>query len=229
LLQSLYFGLEPLAEKYGFLYAHPDGTLDSSGKRFWNATDACCVFDGADVDDSAYLTGLIDEIGARYNVDPKRVFFLGHSNGGFMSHRMACDHADRIAAIASLAGANFSDSSKCQPNEPVSVLQIHGTADDTILYEGGVIGGASYPGAVQTVEQWATLNGCDLAPQDIAPALDLDEKLPGDETTVSRYAQNCQAGSVVELWTIQGGAHLPQLSPNFGPRVIEFLLAHPKP
>ena len=65
------------------------------------------------------------------NVDPYRIYVAGHSNGGFMSYRLACTHADRIAAIVSLAGATFDTPADCSPTEPVAVLQIHGTADDT--------------------------------------------------------------------------------------------------
>jgi polyhydroxybutyrate depolymerase len=150
-LQDLYFGMTAVSDARGFLYAFPDGTVDSDGKRFWNATDACCDLHATKVDDSTYVSSLITQIQARYTVDPKRIFLVGHSNGAFMSYRMACDHADQIAAIASLAGAMFSDVSKCAPSQPVSVLQIHGTADDTVLFDGDQIAGQGYPGAKTTI------------------------------------------------------------------------------
>ena len=99
-----YFHLGSAADARGVIYAHPDGTMDSDGAPFWNATDACCDFDGTGVDDSDYLGALVASIKATVNVDPKQVFFIGHSNGGFMSYRMACDHADLVAGIVSLAG-----------------------------------------------------------------------------------------------------------------------------
>jgi polyhydroxybutyrate depolymerase len=95
-LQDIYFGLSALAESRGFVLALPDGTLDTSGRRFWNAGDACCDFGEAEVDDVGYLTSVLDELEASYAIDPKRVFFVGHSNGGFMSYRMACDLAGRV-------------------------------------------------------------------------------------------------------------------------------------
>ncbi|HOW73868.1 MAG TPA: PHB depolymerase family esterase, partial [Phycisphaerae bacterium] len=122
---------KPLADEYDFLYAYPEGTTDSIGAVFWNATDGCCNFYGSTVDDSGYLRRLIDAIKASYNVDPGRVFLFGWSNGGFMCHRMACDHADTIAAIASFAGTTYKNSSACSPSGPVHVLHIHGTADPT--------------------------------------------------------------------------------------------------
>ena len=136
-----YFHLGEAAMQRGFLYAYPDGTVDSSGNHFWNATDACCDFDPTRVDDVAYLAGVIAETRASLAVDPKRIYLIGHSNGAFMSHAMACAHADQIGAIVSLAGATFVDPADCAPAVPVAVLQIHGTADDTIAFKGGQITG----------------------------------------------------------------------------------------
>jgi polyhydroxybutyrate depolymerase len=234
-VQELYFELTPQADSIGFLYLHPDGSKDAQGSRYWNATDACCDFARSGVDDSAYLIGLVHEVQDAYNVDPKRIYFVGHSNGGFMAHRMACDHADTIAAIVSLAGAMPLDSSLCTPDEPVSALQIHGTADAVIAYDGGTTAssvnpnGAEYPGAMTTIEAWAALDGCALDHDDASPPLDLDSSIAGNETTASIYAEGCAPGGHAELWTIEGGGHIPALSPSFAPLVVQFLMAHPKP
>lgn len=104
--QESYMQFESVAEKNKFILVYPDGTIDSVGRRFWNATDACCSF-FSPVDDDAYLLSILKEMESRYSIDTKRIYFVGHSNGGFMSYRMACRHPDRIAAIASLAGASF--------------------------------------------------------------------------------------------------------------------------
>jgi polyhydroxybutyrate depolymerase len=231
-VEELYMQLLPLVQKKGFVYAHPTGTIDSSKNYFWNATDACCNFDGSTVDDSAYLASVIDEIIAAYPVDPKRVYLIGHSNGGFMSYRMACDHADKIAAIASLAGAMWLDTTKCQPSQPVHVLQIHGTADQEVIYTGDTGLGSGmdgYPGAETTVQDWAKIDGCSLTPDTSAPPLDLDEALAGAETTVERYAAGCKSGGSAELWSIQGGSHIPAIGDTFRNDVIDFLFAHAKP
>ena len=180
------------------------------------------------VDDSAYLSGVVDEIKAKYEVDPKRVYFVGHSNGGFMSYRMACDHADQIAAIVSLAGATFADDTKCAASEPVAVLQIHGSMDETVFYEGGVFAGNAFPSAVTTTETWAAHGGCELTPKG-GGTLDLENALPGEESVASVYGSGCQAGGHAELWTITGGKHIPALSSGFGKAVFDFLEAHPKP
>ena len=138
--QESYWRLGPVAAEAGMLYAYPDGSPDVDGARFWNGTDACCDFHGSGVDDSGYLAGLVSQIKAKANVDPRRVYFVGHSNGAFMSYRVACDHADEVAAIVSLAGATFGTPAKCAPSSPVAVLEIHGTADDTVLFGGGNLG-----------------------------------------------------------------------------------------
>lgn len=227
--QEAYMQFAPLSEQYGFLYARPDGSIDQGGSRFWNATDACCNFYGSTIDDSAYLLGLIDAVKAQLTVDDRRVYLIGHSNGGFMSYRMACDHPETIAAIASLAGATFKDPIDCSPIAPVHALQIHGTNDTVIRYNGGTLLGVLYPGAIATVEQWAGFDGCDPVPDTSAPPLDLDGSIAGAESTVRRYATDCAAGGSTELWTIPGGSHSPNLSADFNNLVIEYLLAHPKP
>ena len=71
-----YFQLRPLAESRGFLYVHPDGTPHPAGDRFWDATDACCGL-GSTADDVAYLTSIIDQVGATRNIDPSRVYVMG--------------------------------------------------------------------------------------------------------------------------------------------------------
>lgn len=233
-IQEAYFQVQPLAEEKGFLYVHPDGTKNQVGDQFWNATDACCSF-GSTVDDVAYITGIIDQVSAERDVDPKRIYVMGHSNGGFMSYRMACELSGRVAAIASLAGATFDDPSKCTPDEPVSVLQVHGTADGTISYDGGStpVINSKYPSALQTVTNWAGYNGCDATPTATGQTLDLEANIAGEETSVQEFA-GCPTGVAVQLWSIEGGAHIPGIafpdgSHHLTDGIIDFLLAHPKP
>jgi polyhydroxybutyrate depolymerase len=228
-LQEIYLQLGEGARERGMFFATPDGTVDGAGNQFWNATEACCDFGGENVDDSAYLMGVVDEIAAVANIDPKRVYFAGHSNGGFMSYRMACDHADRIAAIVSLAGATFADEADCGATEPVSVLQIHGDADDTVPYQGGPLGGngGSIPSAEETVARWGTRAGCDAAPVE-GERRDYSDSLAGDETSSLVY-EGCGAGIGVELWRIEGGSHIPGINDAFRAGWLDFLMAHPKP
>jgi polyhydroxybutyrate depolymerase len=218
-VQEFYFKLTAESDKRGFLYAMPDGTENAQGKRFWNATEACCDFARTGVDDVGYLHRIIEKVKASYSVDPTRVYLVGHSNGGFMAYRMACDRAGEITAIAVLAGA---PPAACKPSRPVSVLQIHGTLDRTIPYRGGAIGGHTYPGAVATIANWRRLDGCSDRADTAAPRLDLDSSKPGKETSVSVYA-GCRGGTRVELWSIKDGAHVPPLAAGFAPAVMDFL------
>lgn len=224
--QQQYLRFGPLVESQGVLIAAPDGTVDGSGRRFWNATDACCNFSGSTVDDVAYIRGLIADIRSDYNVDRNRIYLFGHSNGGFMAHRLACEAAGEIAAIVSLAGATFADPTRCEPTRPVSILNIHGDADATIRYEGAQIGTRSYPSAAATSARWQVYNRCNPDPVADPMTLDLD-RLPGSETTIARY-ENCASSTEVELWTIRGGAHMPTWTPSFPSLVWHWLSAHPK-
>ncbi|MHC4696551.1 MAG: CE1 family esterase [Planctomycetota bacterium] len=224
-----FFGFATAAETAGIIYAAPDGTTDLSGTSFWNATDACCNFNNSTVDDSGYLRLLVEAIQAEYNIDDRRIYFAGLSNGGFMSYRMACDHADLIAGIVSVAGATFDNAADCTPTEPVHILQIHGTSDDVIFYAGGYLITVPYPGAVESVETWAQYNGCDLTPVAPPDTLDLDYEGDGAETTITRYPDGCSSGGSAELWTVNGGAHVITPTPDFGPSIAEFMLTHPQP
>jgi polyhydroxybutyrate depolymerase len=226
-LQEVYFKVAAEADKRGFLYLNPDGTKDPAGNQFWNATDSCCNFGKSTVDDSAYVSGLITEMSTEYNVDPKRVYVMGHSNGGFMSYRMACEHGDQIAAVATLAGAMWADTSKCPAKTPVSVLQVHGTSDAVISYDGGSIVGNAYPSAKTTTEDWVTINGCAPTPDTSAAPFDLVGNLDGNESTSMSYS-GCKNGTNVALWSIEGGSHTPGISTEFTPRIIDFLLAQKK-
>ena len=222
--QEAYLKIRSEAERRGILYATPNGTMDQRRDRFWNATDACCNRFGSTVDDSAYLADVIAAVSSRYSVDAARVYLVGHSNGAFMSYRMACDHADLIAAIAALNGAMLSDVSECKPSQAVSVLDIHSDGDELIQYGGGLIAGNPYPSAQATVDAWVALNGCDGAPDTSAAPLDLESNVDGPETTVTAYGI-CRENSTVALWTIHDGRHVPAFTPNFVPAVLDFLLA----
>lgn len=226
--QDSYFQVSDLADDYGFLFAAPDGVREPSGdeNRFWNASDACCNFFGLEVDDSGYIRSIIDEMKQRYNVDENRVFLIGHSNGGFMSFRMAYEHSDAVAAIASLAGANHMEQREA-PENPVHILQIHGTNDETIGYQGGDIQDNRYPSALQSVRRWASYNGC--SQNGVGRELrDLEASLPGHESGVLKFEVGCESGGSAELWTIASGTHVPVLSDTFAAQVVEWLLAHPK-
>lgn len=221
-----YMKLSQLAQQQGFLLAAPDGTVDARGMRFWNATDACCNRDGREVDDVAYLSALIDEVKALYSVDAGRVFVIGHSNGGFMAHRLACERADRVAAIVSLAGATWKSPKRCSPSRPVSVLQVHGVADQVIRYAGGehAPGSTQYPSAMETVSIWAQKNGCGAKPATASALRDFLEP-SGAETREDDF-EACPAGGAVTLWSMDKGSHVPALREGFSAALYGWLVAH---
>ncbi len=223
--QNFYFGLSDFVDEQQYVLVTPNGTLNSEGDRFWNATEACCDFEETGVDDVAYLRGLIAEAKEIYNVDHDRVYTMGHSNGGFMSFRMACEASDVITAIAPLAGGTFDDPADCQPATlPVSVLAMHGTADATIAFEGVE---DAYPSAEEAVERWAGRAGCDTESPTTPPNLDLIAAAPGAETVVTRYETGCTGGVETELWAIEGAPHIPfTFQPNFTPMVLDWLFDH---
>lgn len=220
-LNDGYLGVSRAARTRGLYVVLPEGTVDSSGNQFWNATDACCNFDGSTVDDVAYLEGLLDAAIAAVPVDPTRIYVMGHSNGGFMSYRMACEASERIAAIAPLAGVDFLDAARCVPTAPVSVLHWHGTLDETIPYDGEP---GRHPSAPASAERWAAYAGCDAAgtPGD---AVDLSV-LAGAETVVTDWTAGCAPGVTVSLWRIEGEGHIPALERGAAGLVLDWLLAH---
>ncbi|MBX3158697.1 MAG: hypothetical protein KF773_22200 [Deltaproteobacteria bacterium] len=212
-VQQSYFGMKDLAPNGDALVLAPDGTPDSSNRQFWNADGFCCDFEGRKPDDVGYLGGMIDDVMAAYPVDPARVLAIGHSNGAWMSYRMACERSDVFTDVIALAGNTAAV--PCEPPQPVHILHLHGTADDTVPY------------TEANVDAWAAKDGCTGA-RAATGELDLDTALAGAETRMSSTA-GCPAGGAVDLWRIEGAGHVPNLSPQFRPAVWSWFLDHPRP
>ena len=221
LLQESYFGVRAEVDAGNALEIAPDGDVDSHGAQFWNADPACCDMDGTHPDDSTYLAGVITDVMAAWPVDPTQVFVIGHSNGGYMAYRMACDHADLVTTIGVLAGIVSTDPAACHPAHPVNVLHIHGTADAVVPYPQT----ADYAGAVGSVTRWAGYDGCatTLTPTTTA---DFDAAVPGAETQISAFA--CPSPAAVELWTLAGSPHVPPMNATFEPALWAWLTSHPR-
>ncbi|GAA1476378.1 PHB depolymerase family esterase [Nocardioides aestuarii] len=218
-------GLTTSTDSRGWLLALPDGTVDSRGRRFWNASAACCNLDGAAVDDVAYLSHVVEAVAADYAVDPARVYVAGLSNGGFMAHRLACERSDLVSAVVAVAGTTAADPPACTPTEGVSVLQVHGTADAVIRYEGGaLLPGHPYASAPDTVAAWREREHCSTAARP-GPPLDSDASLPGAETSRTTWP-GCDDRSAVSLWTVAGGAHSPQVTAAFADALVGWLAHH---
>ena len=218
------------AYKRGVVLALPMGSKNSGGLHFWNATGSCCDFEKSGVDDSKYLMDLVKQISAKVSIDSKRIYFFGHSNGGFMSYTVACNNSKKITAIVNLNGASFADMEMCGAKKPVSVLQINGTADELIHIEGGdVFDDPKQPYASVKAEtgKWAQIDGCSTSASVVnKKKFNYESVLAGSETTKAAY--KCPKGVDVEMWTIAGGAHLPKINAAFTASVFDFLLAHKK-
>ena len=210
-VQSLYLGLDTRVDSAQYVLVVPDGTENLAGERFWNATPACCAFSEANqqIDDVAYVRGLIEEAAATYSIDPGRIGLIGHSNGGFMALRMACEASDVVTSVVSLAGSTFIDDASCTPaSHPVSVLTMHGDQDKTIRYGGSEILGDAYPGAKETTRRFAAHAQCDTDNPALAPNLDVVASVDGAETEVLEYSA-CAPGVDVTLWTMVDAPHIP--------------------
>lgn len=229
--ENLYFSLSSRVTPKGFLLVIPEGTKNKKGQQFWNATEACCDDDHSNVDDEGYLLELIREVKKTYPVDQKRVYILGHSNGGSMAYRMACRASSTFSAVVSLAGATFNDPTQCQPEDAVSVLEIHAQDDSDVLYDGGLKNGIQYPGAIQTVGNWLRNEGCEESSYQDAGPFDLIWSIPGQDTTTRTWTK-CRDDSEVGLWTIQPYAlhyaHAPMIGPELITRVLNFFFSHSK-
>jgi polyhydroxybutyrate depolymerase len=178
------------ADAAGFISVTPDGT---GSLRGWNAGACCGTPAQTGLDDVGFVNLLLDQLEARLCVDTRRVFSTGFSNGGFLSHRLACEASTRIAAIAPVAG--MMGISDCNPTRPVPVMHFHGTSDTIVPYSGG--GFSGYRSAADTDAGWATRNGCD--------ATTTETFARGDSRCVSHAG--CDGGSEVTLCTITGGGH----------------------
>ena len=196
-----------IADRENFIVVYPDGF-----ESHWN--------DGRDVrqyraqaqnvDDVGFISALIDHLSGQFNIDAKRIYVTGISNGAMMSHRLGCQLSQKIAAFAPVAGnLPVNMEPVCSPARPVSVLIINGTDDPLVPWAGGEVHlGPLELGQVlsvaDTVKFWANKDGCTATPVE-APLPDTD---PNDGTTVTtRTYGGCQDGVEVILYTVQGGGH----------------------
>jgi polyhydroxybutyrate depolymerase len=209
--------LDGLADREQFLVVYPNGTgsrlLDDV--RTWNAGGGVgewrCVSGRAckdGVDDLKYFNALLDDLQSAFAVDDKRIYATGMSNGGAMSHRLACELSDRIAAIAPVAGANqLAAIGECKPKRAVPVLQVHGTEDPCWGFQGGT--GAClqqddrrYISVPDSMKFWAKNNHCADAPK----LEQLPDAAPDDGTRVTRETYEACAAPVT-LLRVDGGGH----------------------
>lgn len=194
--QLVYGDFRSIADTANFLICAPNGTPEpGTGSLRWNSGFA------TGVDDVGFLSALIDTLSAQYNINLARVYSAGMSNGGFMSFELACMLSDRIAAVASVTGSMTTlQFSTCTPNRAMPVMQIHGTADATVPYNGA----AGFASMEQLLNYWINHNGCNPTPT-ITPIPDINTT---DGSTAERYDYgNCTEQSAVVFYKVTGGGH----------------------
>jgi len=259
------YGMQGRINTDKFIQMTPPGRMDRDGNRYWQAWGSQCGYCGdSDVnpypcakicgdDDVSYFRSVIYAATRNFNVDTKRIYINGHSDGAAMAYRLACDASDLITAVMVLAGSPPEDNWKpgyaCRPSQPVSVLHIHGTEDDDVFYKGSSVDpnkGAdgkhkNYKGAAGSVDFFAALNACPKHGADWFPAsaahltkagmpktLRLGEDSSANDTEVFR-ATGCKGGSDVELWKVHGVRHNPSFRrKSYQKNSLSWLLGHSK-
>jgi len=196
--QQMFYGdFRDIADTEGFLLVHPEGTT-FIGNQFWNVG-----FPGisSTIDDVGFTEALIDELATLYAIDLDRVYATGMSNGGFMSFLLACQLSEKIAAVASVTGSMTQDTfDDCNAQRPTPVLQIHGTEDDVVLYNGNTL---SIPIA-DVISYWVDHNNCDTTPT-TTTLPDID---PSDGSTIEHSVyEDGDNGVTTEHMKVIGGGH----------------------
>lgn len=182
------YGWDTLADKTGFIVAYPQ----ASGLA-WNAGSCCGQPAATGVDDVGFIDAVVTEIQASHAIDPARIFVAGMSNGAMMAYRLACE-STMFAAMASVSGDMMVS---CAHPEPISILHIHGLADQNVPFDGSKgsgVGQVDGPPVPDVIAFWRQVDDC------AAPTATTD----GDVTTTTAQ---CSAGRTVELIAIAGAGH----------------------
>lgn len=202
-------GFDDLAEANRFIVVYPDGIgvgANEAAVRTWNGGYCCGPAMNEGVDDVAFISMLIDEIASSYSIDADRVYAAGHSNGGILAYRLACELSDKIVAVGLQAGSLGVD--KCAPERPVSLLHIHGTADQNHPVEGGRgtkgISGVTFRPAIAGVETLARVDDC---PRDAT------NRVTGPLQIMTWTP--CRDGAEVQFVQVTGASHAWMGHPGF--------------
>ena len=228
-------GFNALADEKTFIVVYPDGSGLLGDKLLtWNGGTCCGYAVKQSIDDVGFVRAVLADVASTYKVDLKRVYATGLSNGGIFSYRLACDASDIFAAIGPVSGTL--NLSPCEPKEPVSVIDFHGTADEHLPYNGGVgdksLAGVPFASVKDSIDFWVKFDRCPATPQ--------TEKFSDIQHDV--YS-NCSNGTSVELYTILGGKHAwpggngpawpggdqPTQTISATKLMWDFFASHPKP
>lgn len=182
-----------VADANGFIVVYPTG-VEGNGPRIWREEEGAGL-----TKDVQYIADLIDTLRVRYNIDPKRVYANGLSNGGGMSFALSCLLPGRIAAVGMVGAAQLLPFAWCPDHHPMPMVDFHGTADRQVPYGGGQtwVAPVRFPNVRTFVAQWAMRNHCALTPSDSRITTDVTRRA---------YA-HCANDAAVVLYTIQDGGH----------------------
>lgn len=232
-IQNYYVRLGAYNNKFGFVYAAPNGLKDKNDKGFWNASNFCCDFEKTEIDDVAYIKNLIEQISQSKDIgriDKDRIYLIGYSNGAFLASKIACSNEVNIAGIVTISGTSdlrdeFEnlmpfDKSLCEHNRAIPVLHVHGTRDETIPYEGKDNGHNGSASALSQVARWADQNDCRGSLVKVDKRLNASNFVKGKETEYF-VMQECQAA--VEHFKINEGPHFGIFRRKFTKAMLEFL------
>ncbi len=195
--QMFYGDFRDIADTEGFLLVHPQGTI-INGDQQWNVG---FLGNGNTTDDVGFTEALIDELANLYTINLDRVYATGMSNGGFMSFLLACQLSEKIAAVASVAGSMTPDTyDACNAQQPTPILQIHGTGDSNVLYNGD-----TWTRSIEDViSYWVNYNNCETSPTTTA----LTDINRSDGSTVEHIIYSGgDNGVTTEHMKIIGGGH----------------------
>ncbi len=191
--QQKYSRMNEVADKEGFVVIYPYGD-----NHYWN-TGAMNKPYVNGRDDVGFINKILDKAIQEYNISPDSIYASGLSLGGYFSYRLACELGNRISAIASVGGVMSDSTNKyCQSARPIPVLQIHGTKDPIVKYEGFK---RSMP-VEKTVAFWTKRNSCSHSDTVLLPDISVKDK-----TTASLIKFNCNSKAPVWFLKIQNGGH----------------------
>lgn len=153
--QMRYGDLRPQADANGFILVHPEGLDDIGGTSYWNMGG----WSASIHDDLKFIDNLINLLMDKYSINSERIYSTGMSNGGFFSFHLACNLSASFAAIASVTGSmSFDTFNDCNPRKPTPILQIHGSIDSVVPYDGLL---TIMKPVMEVMDYWKTANDCD--------------------------------------------------------------------
>lgn len=184
--------LSSLADQQDFIAVYPQGMIGPDLHSGWATGPAW----NPRVDDVLFVSDLLNRLQAGLCIDPSRIYAMGFSNGGGMTNLLAARMAGRIAAFASVSGSYYPVPGGYHPARPVPLLEIHGTADQTVPYNGSIL--RDYSSVTSWLLNWVQRNRCNNRPD-----IFLQQK-----TVIGEQWLGCQGGAAVIHYRILHEGHI---------------------